>query len=42
MRREWVRTITVMMAIALVILVAMAVQRARMRAHQMPGYTQAK
>jgi hypothetical protein len=32
----------VLLAIVLLVVAAMAVQRARMRAHQTPGYTQGK
>ena len=42
MRADWVRTVGVLLAIALMFLAGMAVQRARMRGHQMLGYTQSR
>jgi hypothetical protein len=38
MRDNWLRTILVLVAIGTVLAAGMAVQRARMQAHQMPGY----
>jgi hypothetical protein len=36
------RTIVVLLAIALVFLAGLAIQRARMRGHQTPGYIQGR
>ena len=42
MRSATLRTVVVLLAIIAMLIVGMSVQRAKMRARQLPGYTQSR